>query len=170
MLIDSANRAKFSHLGSRLGRLLGFTAFLPALAACAVSSPPATSATAPSVSPAISPAAPPSPAAPSLAAAPTLTGLASWYRTGRGLRRTYSGEALNNHALTAASPMLPMGTLVRIGMLDSGRSVVVRVNDRMPRRTHRLIDVTEIAARELGLIGSGIATVTVTPIVVASAP
>ena len=66
--------------------------------------------------------------------------------------------------------MLPMGTLVRIGMLGNGHSVVVRINDRMPRRTRRLIDVSETAARELGLMGYGVATVTVTPIVVASAP
>lgn len=64
--------------------------------------------------------------------------------------------------------MLPMGTMVRVSMLDNSRSVVVRVNDRMPHN-HRLIDLSEAAAKELGLIGSGVATVTVTPIIVASA-
>jgi len=104
-----------------------------------------------------------------VAAAPTFTGTASWYRTGRRLRRTYSGALLDNNALTAASAVLPMGTLVRIGLPDGSRSVVVKVNDRMPRN-HRLIDVSEIAARELGLMGCGVATVTVTPLELASAP
>ncbi len=111
-------------------------------------------------------AAPP----PVLAAAePSVTGTASWYRTGRRLHRTYSGTMLDNDALTAASSVLPMGTEVRVGLLGGSRSVVVLVNDRMPRN-HRLIDLSEIAARELGLMGCGVAQVTVTPIVVASAP
>jgi rare lipoprotein A len=105
----------------------------------------------------------------SVASAPAITGTASWYRTGRRLHRTYSGQMLNNTALTAASSVLPMGTLVRVGRLDDDRSVVVRVNDRMPHN-HRVIDLSEMAARELGLMGCGVATVTVTPIEVASAP
>jgi rare lipoprotein A len=101
--------------------------------------------------------------------APSVTGIASWYRTGRRLHRTASGALLNNNALTAASSDLPIGTRVRVGRVDGSRSVVVLVNDRMPRN-HRLIDLSEIAARELGLMGCGVATVTVTPIVMASAP
>jgi rare lipoprotein A (peptidoglycan hydrolase) len=111
--------------------------------------------------------APPAPRV--VSAAPTLTGMASWYRTGRRLRRTYSGALLDNNALTAASAVFPMGTVVRVGLARGSRSVVVTVNDRMPRN-HRLIDVSEIAARELGLMGCGVAPVTVTPIELASAP
>jgi rare lipoprotein A len=103
----------------------------------------------------------------SVAAGPAITGTASWYRTGYRLHRTYSGQMLNNNALTAASTVLPMGTMVRVSRVDGSRSVVVRVNDRMPRN-RRLIDLSEIAARELGMMGSGVATVTVTPIELAS--
>jgi rare lipoprotein A len=125
--------------------------------------------TAPVVQPAVA-AAPPAPAPEIEAAEPSVTGLASWYRTGRRLHRTYSGELLDNDALTAASSVLPMGTVVRVGLLDDdSRSVVVRVNDRMPHN-RRLIDLSEIAAKDLGLMGCGVATVTVTPIEVASEP
>ena len=102
-------------------------------------------------------------------ATPAVTGVASWYRTGWHLHRTYSGAILNNNALTAASSVLPMGTKVRVERIDEDRSVVVVVNDRMPPN-HRVIDLSEIAAKDLGLMGCGVATVTVTPIVVASAP
>ncbi len=93
-------------------------------------------------------------------------GVASWYRVGRGLHRTCSGEMLDNKALTAASPTLPMGTTVRVARLDGGASVLLTVNDRMPRG-RRILDVTEAAARRLGLMGSGVATVSVTPVMLA---
>lgn len=103
-------------------------------------------------------------AAPELVAtAPAKIGTASWYRVGRGLHRTCSGEMLDNNALTAASPTLPMGTTVRVTRADGSASVVLIVNDRMPRG-HRILDVTEVAARDLGLLGSGLATVSVTPV------
>jgi rare lipoprotein A len=110
-------------------------------------------------------------AAPDQSAAngPVITGTASWYRTGYRLHRTYSGQMLNNNAFTAASTVLPMGTVVRVARTDGSGSVVVRVNDRMPYN-HRLIDLSEMAAKELGMMGCGVATVTVTPIEVASAP
>jgi rare lipoprotein A len=143
-----------------------------ALSACAnpASLKPTAVTTAPPAIPAVQPA-PPASITPqqAVASAPAITGTASWYRTGRRLHRTYSGQMLNNTALTAASSMLPMGTLVRVGRLDDDRSVVVRVNDRMPHN-HRVIDLSEMAARELGLMGCGVTTVTVTPIEVASAP
>lgn len=141
------------------------------LSACAA--PPVPQAPVAMIAPVVQPAvaaAPPAPAPEIEAAKPSVTGLASWYRTGRRLHRTYSGELLDNDALTAASSVLPMGTVVRVGLLDDdSRSVVVRVNDRMPRN-RRLIDLSEIAAKDLGLMGCGVATVTVTPIEVASEP
>jgi rare lipoprotein A len=70
---------------------------------------------------------------------------------------------LNNNALTAASPTIPMGTKVRVKRLNGGQSVVVEVNDRMPSN-HRLIDVSASAAKKLGLKKSGVAKVTVTPV------
>jgi rare lipoprotein A (peptidoglycan hydrolase) len=137
-----------------------------ALSACAV--PPAKQAALVTVAPVITKPVPTPPAPPQIvAAAPQVTGLASWYRTGRRLHRTYSGQMLNNDEFTAASSVLPMGTMVRVERVDEDRSVVVRVNDRMPYN-HRVIDLSEIAARELGLMGCGVATVTITPVEVAS--
>jgi rare lipoprotein A len=147
---------------------VGCAGLLSACAAPAVPQAPL-AMVAPVVQPAVA-AAPPAPAPEIEAAEPSVTGLASWYRTGRRLHRTYSGELLDNDALTAASSVLPMGTVVRVGLLDDdSRSVVVRVNDRMPHN-RRLIDLSEIAAKDLGLMGCGVATVTVTPIEVASEP
>jgi rare lipoprotein A len=148
-----------------------------ALSACAT--PPATKAaliTAPPSIPAAQAAAPtlsfapgqPAPAQ-TVADGPEIIGTASWYRTGYRLHRTYSGQILNNNAFTAASTVLPMGTVVRVARIDDSRSVIVRVNDRMPYN-HRVIDLSEIAARELGMMGCGVATVTVTPVEMASAP
>ncbi len=144
------------------------------LSACASPAPMQAATAAPALTPAQT-AAPtlsfaPEPAAPSVssvATGPAVTGTASWYRTGHHLHRTYTGEALNNNAYTAASTVLPMGTMVRVARTDDSRSVVVRVNDRMPHN-RRVIDLSEIAAKELGLMGCGVATVTVTPIQVAS--
>ena len=53
--------------------------------------------------------------------------------------------------------------MVRVERLDGTASVVLTVNDRMPRG-HRILDVTELAARELGLLGEGLAQVSVTPV------
>ncbi len=140
--------------------------FAGALSACAV--PPSKQAALVTIAPVAAQPAPAPPPAPQIVAtAPQVTGLASWYRTGRRLHRTYSGQMLNNDEYTAASSILPMGTMVRVERVDEDRSVLVRVNDRMPYN-HRVIDLSEIAARELGLMGCGVATVTVTPVEVAS--
>ncbi|HSM82513.1 MAG TPA: septal ring lytic transglycosylase RlpA family protein, partial [Nodosilinea sp.] len=62
----------------------------------------------------------------------TLTGMASWYGPGFHGRRSASGEVFNQNALTAAHRTLPFGTQVRVTNLSTGRSVVVRINDRGP--------------------------------------
>ncbi len=98
-----------------------------------------------------------------VAVGPSLVGLASWYRRGPSLQRTCTGEPLSDDRLFAASSVVPMGTEVRVTLLYDDRSVIVRVNDCMPRG-HRIIDLTEEAARELGLIQSGVALVRVTPV------
>ncbi|MDD2704998.1 MAG: septal ring lytic transglycosylase RlpA family protein [Acidocella sp.] len=117
------------------------------------------------------PAPPPKPApAPEpKASGPEVVGLASWYRPGPGLHRTCTGETFTRDMLSAASPTLPMGTMVRVSCPLEHRSVVVRVNDRMPRG-HRVIDLSEKAARLLGLTEKGIETVSVTPVEVAENP
>ncbi|MCB5424183.1 septal ring lytic transglycosylase RlpA family protein [Altererythrobacter sp. CC-YST694] len=83
------------------------------------------------------------------------TGLASWYGKEFKGRRTASGEKFNPTELTAAHPSLPFGSLVRVTNTKTGQNVVVRINDRGPYTHKRLIDVSQAAARELGLIGPG---------------
>jgi peptidoglycan lytic transglycosylase len=89
------------------------------------------------------------------------TGRASWYDLEA---KTASGEAMDSEALTAAHPSLPFGSKVRVANLDNGRSVVVRINDRGPFSGGRIIDVSRAAAEQLGMIGSGVARVSVNPV------
>jgi rare lipoprotein A len=69
--------------------------------------------------------------------------------------RTANGERYSMHALTAAHRDLPFGTRLRVTSLETGRSVVVRVNDRGPSSPDRLIDLSYSAARIIGLVGHG---------------
>jgi rare lipoprotein A len=80
--------------------------------------------------------------------------MASWYGPGFDGRRTSSGERFDQNARTAAHATLPFGTRVRVTLLSTGESVVVRINDRIPRRD-RVIDLALGAARALGLTGPG---------------
>ena len=89
----------------------------------------------------------------------TQEGLATWYGRNHHGGPTASGERFNMHAMTAAHRTLPFGTMVRVEDLKTGRSVVVRINDRGPYGRGRIIDVSEAAARELGIIDRGIAKV-----------
>ncbi len=82
----------------------------------------------------------------------TELGTATWYR-GRGRGRTSRRE------LTAAHRTLPMGTLVHVTAIDTGQSVVVRINDRGPFARGRVIDLSAPAAAELGMRRQGIAEV-----------
>ncbi len=82
------------------------------------------------------------------------SGIASVYTGGR----TASGERLSPGALTAAHRTLPFGTMVRVTNNRTGRSVVVRINDRGPFVRGRVIDLTPGAAQALGF--SGLADVT----------
>jgi rare lipoprotein A len=86
-------------------------------------------------------------------------GKASWYKMGT---RTASGERMDPGALAAAHRTLPFGTKVKVENLANGRSVVVRINDRGPFAGGRIIDVTQGAAQQLGMIRAGIARVKVT--------
>ena len=100
------------------------------------------------------------------------TGIASWYgyetvRRGKGAM-TANGEAFNPNGLTAAHKHLPLPTHVKVTNLDSGRSVIVRVNDRgpfpsdyNPRSGERIIDVSAGAAKKLGFYEQGLARVRV---------
>jgi rare lipoprotein A len=87
------------------------------------------------------------------------TGTASWYGRQFAGRRTASGEIFRPQDLTAAHPTLPFGTQVRVVNVDNGRSIDVRINDRGPFARHRILDVSEAAARKLGFHRRGVARV-----------
>jgi len=89
------------------------------------------------------------------------TEVASWYGPGFAGRRTSSGETYNPEGLTAASKTLPLGSHVRVTNPDTGRSVVVRINDRGPYVRGRSLDLSHGAAQRIGLTGKGVGRVQV---------
>lgn len=87
-------------------------------------------------------------------------GLATWYGGSLHGRPTASGERFNKNAMTAAHRTLPMQTRVRVTNKRNGRSVVLRINDRGPfGKLSHIIDVSEAAARKLGMVDAGIVPV-----------
>jgi hypothetical protein len=88
-------------------------------------------------------------------------GVASYYAPALHGRRTSNGERYNKNDYTAAHRTLPFNTVLKVTFLQNNNSVLVRVNDRGPYAHNRLIDVSGIAARELGLIGPGFGMVLV---------
>ncbi|MDA8094213.1 MAG: septal ring lytic transglycosylase RlpA family protein [Betaproteobacteria bacterium] len=104
------------------------------------------------------PARPPSPAH---LQPPGIEGIASFYSNDFAGKLTASGERYDPHKLTAASRRFPLGTRVRVRNLANGRSVVVLINDRGPYLDGRLIDLSERAARRLGMLKRGLAKVLV---------
>jgi rare lipoprotein A len=89
-------------------------------------------------------------------AAHLLSGIASFYWQGQ---KTANGEVFDKTAMTAAHPTLPFNTRVKVTHLASGRSVIVRVNDRGPFKAGRVIDLSHAAAGALGMHGQGLARV-----------
>jgi rare lipoprotein A len=89
----------------------------------------------------------------------SVQGMASWYGPGFDGNYTASGEVFNQNALTAAHPSLPMGTRVRVTNLDTGRVVLVRINDRGPYHGGRILDLSAGAARIIGVMDSGVAPI-----------
>jgi len=88
-------------------------------------------------------------------------GVASWYGANSEGRYTADGDRFNMYAMTAASKVLPLPTFVRVTDLANGRSVIVEVNDRGPFASHRLIDLSYLAAAKLGMLATGTALVEV---------
>lgn len=82
-------------------------------------------------------------------------GLASWYGKKFHGKRTSSGAAYDMFKMTAAHRTLPIPCYARITNLDNGQSVVVKVNDRGPFHSERIVDVSYAAAAKLGMIGHG---------------
>ena len=109
-------------------------------------------------------------------------GLASWYGKKFHGQRTSCGEIYDMYAMTAAHPTLPIPSYARVTNVKTGKSVVVRINDRGPFHANRIIDLSYAAAHKLGLAraGSGLVQVdsikasplldTPTPIAAASPP
>jgi rare lipoprotein A len=86
-------------------------------------------------------------------------GIASWYGAVLNGHRTASGEIFDMNRLTAAHRTLPFGTLVRVVDVRSGKSVIVRINDRGVLFSDRVIDLSRAAADQLGIRRSGITSV-----------
>jgi len=120
----------------RLAALL-LLSFLPA---CATQPSPKTYAFPPSETPAVG---------------TVVEGVASWYGPGYDGKKTSSGEVFDQDALTAAHAYWAFGTRVKVTFPATGKSVVVRINDRFPSHKGRAIDVSRGAAKAIGLIGPG---------------
>ena len=90
---------------------------------------------------------------------PYLIGVASWYGPGFQGRRTANGEIYNQYGLTAAHPMLPMGTKIEVENRENGRKVWLRINDRGPYKNSRVLDLSRLAAERLGIVEEGTAPV-----------
>ena len=88
-------------------------------------------------------------------------GKASWYGKELAGRKTASGEIFDPAAFTAAHRTHPFGTQLKVTRDSTGQSVIVRVNDRGPNKPERIIDLSEAAARQLGLIVDGVGDVTI---------
>ena len=86
-------------------------------------------------------------------------GMASWYGKKFHGKRTASGEIYNMYAKTAAHKTLPFGTYVKVENQSNQREIIVRTNDRGPFVKGRIIDLSYGAAREIGLVGPGVARV-----------
>jgi len=86
-------------------------------------------------------------------------GLASWYGKDFHGRPTASGEIYNMFDVTAAHKSVPLGTLLRVTDIDTGKSVKVKVNDRGPFVRNRILDLSYGAAKALGIVGTGLANI-----------
>jgi rare lipoprotein A len=89
------------------------------------------------------------------------TGLASWYGNREQGHSTANGERFDRRRVSAAHPTLPMPSYVAVTRLDTGRTMLVRINDRGPYARDRILDLSEEAARQLGIDRAGTALVRV---------
>ena len=82
-------------------------------------------------------------------------GIASWYGKKFHGQRTSSGERYDMYGMTAAHPTLPIPSYARVTNTKTGKSVVVRINDRGPFHANRVIDMSYAAAKKLGFVQAG---------------
>ncbi len=95
------------------------------------------------------------------------TGLASWYGRRYDGKSTSSGENYDMYSMTAAHRILPIPSYARVTAVATGKSVIVRINDRGPFHSDRIIDLSYTAAHKLGLVQGGSGRVEVTAITAA---
>lgn len=89
----------------------------------------------------------------------TQTGMISYYADKFHGKKTASGARFDKNAMTAAHRTLPFGTKLKVTNLKNGKSVTVTVNDRGPYAHGRILDLSEAAAREIGMLDTGTAKV-----------
>ncbi|MCP4969485.1 MAG: septal ring lytic transglycosylase RlpA family protein [Arcobacter sp.] len=89
-------------------------------------------------------------------------GIASWYGPNFHSKKTSNGEIYNMYADTAAHKTLPMNTMVKVDNLENGKSVIVRINDRGPFVSGRIIDLSNKSAHSIDMVKKGTAKVKVT--------
>lgn len=89
-------------------------------------------------------------------------GIASFYAKKFNGRKTSSGERFNNDSLTAAHKTLKFGTYIKVRNLKNDSVVIVKVNDRLPQRSKRSVDLTLRAAKQLNFVKSGLTKVEIT--------
>jgi rare lipoprotein A len=97
-------------------------------------------------------------------AARALYGTASYYANSFVGQQASNGEIFSQNKLTGASNFLPLNTWVKVTNLKNGKTVVVKITDRMNKRMKRVIDLSKSAAKQLAYTGQGLAQVKVVPI------
>ncbi|AFI05760.1 septal ring lytic transglycosylase RlpA family protein [Helicobacter cetorum] len=89
----------------------------------------------------------------------TFDGVASWYGPNFHAKKTSNGEIYNMYAHTAAHKTLPMNTIVKVINKENNLSTIVRINDRGPFVNNRIIDLSNVAARDIDMVKKGTANV-----------
>ena len=90
-----------------------------------------------------------------------LYGTASFYSNSFNGKKTANGEIYSQKKMTAACNVLPLGTWIRVTNLRNGRSVLVKINDRLHSRMKRVVDLSRTAAEKLNYVRSGLTRVRV---------
>lgn len=88
-------------------------------------------------------------------------GQASFYANKFNGRKTATGEIFSQKKLTCACNVLPLGTMIKVTNLKNGRSVIVKINDRIHPRMKRIVDLSRAAAEKLGYVSRGLTRVKV---------
>lgn len=91
----------------------------------------------------------------------TLYGQASFYNDKFNGRKTASGEKFSQKKLTAACNKLPLGTKIKVTNIQNGKSVIVKINDRLHPKMKRIVDLSKAAAKKIGLTTAGVTRVKV---------